>query len=249
MLTASIIPKPYAGCNRVFRPSPAPAQAAEVVSSNIVGYHKLNVDPDNNQIVGVQFTTVGANTLDIQDLVLEGVADGDRIQFFNGVTYDAYLYAEETYDETGEEDLGPGWTDEVTGLRAERALIPGQAFWLRASGESATMTFGGEVKPDGSYSANCGGVFALVAVPTPVKKDLQSVTFENIADGDRIQFFNGTTYDAFTYAEETYDETGEEDLGPGWTDEASGLRAEKEVQLNDGFWLMSESDTVSISVE
>ncbi|MBR1835726.1 MAG: hypothetical protein IJ783_00405 [Kiritimatiellae bacterium] len=212
-----------------------------------MGYTKLEVTTGKNQIVGAQFSSVGTNVLDIQDLVLSGAEDGDTILFFNGSTYDGFTYALETYDEDGEEDFGPGWTDDETGNRAVKNILPGESFWLKSSAEEIML--GGQANTNAVFEATCDGAFSLVSAPVPVEKDIQTIKFDGVDDGDTILFFNGSTYDGFTYALETYDEDGEEDFGPGWTDDETGNRAVKNIEFANGFWLKSESATVVISAE
>ena len=111
----------------------APAQAAEVVSSNIVGYNKLAVTANAFEILGAQFTSIGDTDIDIQDLIVDGVAAGDNLLFFNGTGYDSYTYSDETYSEDWSQQLGPGWLDDEVGTRSSREVDIGKGFWIKAA--------------------------------------------------------------------------------------------------------------------
>ena len=225
------------------------ACAEEVYSSNIVGYTKVSLEANEFALCGTQFFEIGGDVIDIQDIVTGGVEDGDSIQFFNGSDYDVYTYALETYDETYEEDFGPGWNSDETCLRAELSVEPGSAFWF-VSPSTKSAVFAGEVKTDASVAVSGSGSFQLVNVPIPAAVDLQDLNFDGIQDGDVIEFYDPAlrTYDVYTYALETYDETYEEDFGPGWNSDETGLRAEKTVEVGEGFWISAAASEVLISL-
>lgn len=87
-----------AGLVARLRRAMAPAWGAEVVSSNIVGYNKVAVTANSFDILGSQFTAIGDTTIDIQDIVGDGIEEGDNILFFNGAGYDSYTYSSVTFD-------------------------------------------------------------------------------------------------------------------------------------------------------
>ena len=225
----------------------APAWGAEVVSSNIVGYHKLDLTANDFFIGGSQFTTVGeADTIGVQDLMSSGLAEGDSIQFFQGSSYHTFTYYDVNFDEDWNE-IGAGFTDEETGTIGTKEVSLGEAFWIK-TGANTTVVFNGEVKTNATVTVSCGGGFALTAVPCPASVSLQDVKFDGIAEGDSIQFREGNGYHTFTYYDVNFDEDWNE-VGPGWTDEETGVLANLQLDLNKGFWLKAAADTVTISVK
>ena len=214
------------------------------MSSNIVGYNKVDVTASSFDILGSQFTNIGDVDIDIQDLFSEGIAEGDRILFFNGNGYDGYTYSDITFDESFNL-LGAGWQDDNTQIRANRVIVPGEAFWIRST-TSKQLTFSGEVSVTNVYSFVGGNANQLVALPVPQVVNLQDVSFKNIADGDRIQVYNGSGYDAYTYSEVTFDENFNL-LGAGWQDDATQFRTDKKVNLGKGFWIKA-AGTIEIGL-
>ena len=212
-----------------------------------MGYQKVSLDATEFSLFGTQFFDIGESGIDIQSLVV-GAEEGDSIQFFNGTDYEVYSFAPETYDDTYEVDYGPGWNSDETGLRAQKTIQPGQAFWYQSQ-TTKNVTFSGEVKTNATVTAQGLGSFQLVNIATPSTVDLQSVNFEGISEGDVIEFYNPQTrtYDTFSYAPETYDETYETDFGPGWNSDETGLRAEKMVDIGVGFWIQAAGAEITIS--
>lgn len=223
----------------------APAHAADVVSSNIVGYHKLGL-ASGLSILGTQFVEVGGKPISIQDAITDGADQGDEILFFDGTTYETYPYDLVTFDENWDE-AGPGWVDNETGTQATRTLTPGEGFWYR-NGSQKDITVAGEVPATKSVTVTCGGKLQLVSISMPISIKLQDIKFDGVVATDEVMFFNGTTYDTFPYDDVTFDENWEE-AGPGWVDNETGTQATKVVDLHEGFWLRSASATVTVSVE
>ena len=65
-------------------------------------------------ILGVQFLSVGAESSDIQNIFLNDGTGEDTINLYTpGVGYTTYSWSTETYknDYEYDEDLGPGWAD------------------------------------------------------------------------------------------------------------------------------------------
>ena len=105
-----------------------------------MGYTKVSLEANEFALCGTQFFEIGGDVIDIQDIVTGGVEDGDSIQFFNGSDYDVYTYALETYDETYEEDFGPGWNSDETGVRAEKTVEVGEGFWISAAASEVLIS-------------------------------------------------------------------------------------------------------------
>ena len=223
----------------------SPAWAAEVVSSNIVGYDKVSLTANAYDILGLQFTGVNGATIDIQSLFGAGVEDGDNVLFFDGTGYKSYTYADVTFDEDWNE-LAAGWQDDDTGFRAERTVTAGEAFWILPVG-TKDVTFAGEVSTTNTYTFVGSGENQLVTIPVPMEVDLQNVSFDNIADGDSIQVFTGNGYKSFTYADVTFDEDWNE-LEAGWQDDDTGFRASNQMNLGKGFWINASASSIDIGL-
>ena len=117
-----------------------PAWGAEVVSSNIVGYNKVNLSKGYNAI-GVQFVNVGGDPKTLLDVVrLDDTYDGytsaykfpNQMQIWNGNGYDFYGWAGTSGTEVDDDpSLDNTWTD--LGAEATDATIPyGTAVWIKA---------------------------------------------------------------------------------------------------------------------
>ena len=147
-LTASIIPN----APLRIKPKLAPAWGAEVVSSNIVGYEKVNLSKGFNMI-GTQFLQVGGEPLAIATVgVLDSSMAGfdedgvyaTEMQIWNGNGYDYYGWSGTSAGEYMEdESLNNMWlngdfkTDDATSTA-------GQGFWIKAA-TAGTITLSGEV--------------------------------------------------------------------------------------------------------
>ena len=116
-----------------------PARAAEVVSSNIVGYEKITVPVNSQDIVGIQFQGIGlGGVIDIQQITTEGWdgegADWIKIYDPNTSRYTTAYYIGEdaggVYDEDGNE-LGPGWGDD-NAVAVDIEIKAGQGFWVKS---------------------------------------------------------------------------------------------------------------------
>ena len=125
-----------------------PAQAAEVVSSNIVGYNKITLTEGYN-LVGAQFVQVGGDNRDLStSFVLDETFAGydskykfkTRLQVWNGIGYDTYGWAGDSGTEVDDDpSLDYTWTD--LGAEAVDDKIPiGAAVWIIAE-KAGTITF------------------------------------------------------------------------------------------------------------
>ena len=198
-----------------------PAWGAEVVSSNIVGYHRLTLTKGYNMI-GASFQDVGtANVLTVNDAMsatgLKGEdwtyesedPDGDQMLVWDSGTqmYTTILtYAGDTYvadmDDYGAEVST--WFDAAAGKTAEDTMANGQAVWIKTAQENATITISGEV-PTTASDINLGVGFTMIANPYPkavAVNDLFTATglkgedwtyeSEN-PDGDQLLIWNAGT--------------------------------------------------------
>lgn len=153
----------------------APARAADVVSSNIVGYNKIAL-PKGYTMIGVQFTQVGGED---HDLATGGVLDktmagpdeegkfATEMLVWNGNGYDTYGWSGTAgTDALEDESLNYKWLN----LDAELAVgdFPlASGAWINA-GEVGNVTISGEVTPGTTQTIQLVKGFNMVANPFPV---------------------------------------------------------------------------------
>ena len=123
----------------------SPAWAAEVVSSNIVGYTKVNVVSGLNMISGA-FVAVGGENADINaSVVSSDLPAATMAKFWDATTksYSTLIYYPDPDDGIYEDDsyennLGAGWGDSDA-IAVDFPLDAGTGFWIQ-SPSAATIT-------------------------------------------------------------------------------------------------------------
>ena len=208
-----------------------PAWAAEVVSSNIVGYQKVTLQPGFN-FVAPQFTAVGGGAIDLQSIKLD-VADedatgADNIQILDegGATVSTYVWLPAEW--VGGEKSG--WMDD-NGDLASVALANGLGI-LIDSADDATVTISGEVSTENSETTAVAG-FNFVGNSTPVAIDIQDIQIdvadEDATGGDNLQILDDGGATIATYVWLPAEWVGGEKSG--WMDDNGDLAA---VELAPG---------------
>ena len=234
-----------------------PAQAAEVVSSNIVGYQKLTIPANAMTIKGVQFKTVGDNVNDqvtLQSIKPEGFVEngGDWIMVWDPLTRQytsAYYWGESAeggvYTSTADDAdcLGPGWGDKEQTV-IDITLDHGQGFWTQAR-NGGTLTISGEVSGTNSVAVPVNAM-TLVTSTYPGELDIQDITptgyVENGGDWIMIWDAENRQYTSAYYwgvsAEGgIYTSTADDAdcLGPGWGDKEQTV-IHATLAPGEGFW-------------
>ena len=241
-----------------------PARAAEVVSSNIVGYEKITVPVNAQDIVGVQFQNIGANgTINLQDIVPEKGENGEGYSgegvdwikiydpatsryttaYFWGVEADGGVY--ESAD--AEEALGPGWGDEQQNV-IDVDLLAGQGVWTQSKA-GGKLVVAGEVTAGTSVTVPVN-VMTLASNPLPMTVALQQIVPTGYSgEGvDWIKIYNPSTsryVTAYYWGEEAdggvYENAdAEEALGPGWGDEQQNV-INVDITIGQGFWTQAKT--------
>jgi hypothetical protein len=207
------------------------AQAADVYSSNIVGYTKLTV-PAGLSLSGGQFQTVGGEELDISAIVPEaGFVEGDALRFWNGSGYQTIAYFNTLYDPDTWATLGPGWGDNNQ-YPADRLIDLGEGFWVQCF-NGGTLTISGEVGTNTVVTAPAG--LSLVVNTSPAAFDIADLQVTGFVEGDALRFWNGSGYQTIAYFNTLYDPDTWANLGPGFGDN-NQYPAEKTVGVGEGFW-------------
>ena len=154
-----------------------PAWGAEVVSSNIVGYEKVTLNPGFNMI-GVQFVTVGDQSA--QDLSTATQLDSTMEGFDEDGNYATYIKVYEgggnytTYGWSGtsgeaymeDATLNNKWLTSDYEEPEGETMDKGDAAWIIA-GSSGTMTVAGEVPSANTIEKSVAAGFNMVANPYP----------------------------------------------------------------------------------
>ena len=221
----------------------APAQAAEVVSSNIVGYEKLNLTAEKFAMCATQFELVGGGSGTLSDLFSgTDIPFGTEIRFLNERgAYDVYKYLEEAYDETTD-DFVPGWADVGEELVSDPVDV-GTGFWVKTP-ENYDLTQSGQVADDATITLTLiPGMFQMISNPYPDGFNPNAVTWNNLEYGTEIRVLNARgAYDVYKYIEEAYDETTD-DFVPGWANVGEELVTDSIADIKQGFWIKSDTAT------
>jgi len=117
--------------------------SAQVESANIVGYTTQALPAEQQIIVGVPFQNVGGGPVDLQDIVVSGVAanGGTVLWWWNkdtGIYTRAYWV--ELYDAVGDPVGVDGWGDQVDWIAIDKTFAAGEGFWIKAPA-GATVRF------------------------------------------------------------------------------------------------------------
>ncbi len=113
--------------------------SAQVQSANIVGYTTQALPAEQQIIVGVPFQNVGGGPVDLQDIVVSGVAaDATTVLWWwnkDTLTYTKAYWVELDFDP---ENLG--WGDPQDWLPITKTFAAGEGFWIQAPA-GATVRF------------------------------------------------------------------------------------------------------------
>ena len=245
--------------------SVAPAWAAEVVSSNIVGYSKLDL-ANGFTMVGVPFQQVGTeNTASVQNIKASGLAGFDWVAFDGGDTLLIWDPSQQMYPtelvysgdtQTAEMvDMGvPAgvWFDMATFAPADMELANGSAVWIVGSTATGTVTLSGEV-PTNAAPVQLVAGFNMVANPYPKAAAINDVvSCSGLVGFDWVAFDGGGTLLIWDPAQQMYPtelvwsgdtQTAEMvDMGvPAgvWFDMATFAPADTEIPVGGAFWIVT----------
>ncbi len=237
-----------------------PADAAEVVSSNIVGYQKVNLVPGYN-LVGIQFSQVGGGSLDLSkavtmDSTYAGYDDDYKFKTTLRVwntskqIYDTYGWAGTSGTDVDDDPtLDNTWTDLEAYAVDGESLDASQGIWIRAE-KAGTALVAGEVSTNTVVVPLVAG-FNLVANPFPkaVKVTNFGVMDSSYAGYDDDYKFK-TTLRKWNPAKQIYDTYGwagtsgtdvddDPSLDNTWTD-LEAYATDEMIQPGEGVWIRAE---------
>ena len=242
---------------RFFKTPALAATAAEVYSSNVVGYSKVAIQSGFN-LIGSQYVSIGSNTdFDVNELMTSQDLPGLDASFafqtvlkvWNGGGYYTYGYCA---DGQGTENGEPSWDgkwllNDMSGLASDTIRV-GEGFWIK-SDSPATITISGQVATNASYSANVSAGFNLLSNPYPAPLDINTMTSDNLPGLDAdfafqtiLKVWNGGGYYTYGYCA---DGQGTENGAPAWDgkwllNDMSDL-ADVTIPSGNGFWVKTSA--------
>ena len=226
-----------------------PAWAAEVVSSNIVGYQKVELQPGFN-FVAPQFTAVGGGDIDIQsvhlDVADDDVSGNDNLQVLDegGATIAQYYW----YPADWFGGAKSGWYDSDVDALADMTLANGLSI-LVDSDANATVTVSGEVSTNTTTVPSVEG-FNFVGNSTPVTIDIQDIQIDVADDdasgNDNLQILDeggATIAQYYWYPADWFG-----GAKSGWYDSDADALAEVSLAPGQGVLVDTSADGITISI-
>ncbi len=233
------------------------ACAAEVYSSNIVGYQKVNLNEGLN-LVGSQFVNVGDEAaLDINKVLettdLPGLDENAMYQstlmVWNGNEYVTYGWLDA--DDGTNNDV-PEWNSTWLLYDMSDAAVcdmkSGDGFWIQTSAP-ATVTFSGQIITAETTDISVDAGLSLICNPYPQPTNIQSVQSSDLAGLDEnamyqstLMVWNGSEY--VTYGWLDADDGTNNDV-PEWNSTwllyDMSDKANYEIAQGEGFWIQTSA--------
>jgi len=215
------------------------------VSSNIVGYEKVNLSTKVYKMGGVQFVNVGGAAGSLNDLFAGDVAFGTEIMFLDDVTgaYVSFKYLEEVYDPDAD-DFVTGWGDVFEELSTD-PVPNGTGFWYYSESGETTVTQAGQVDDNQTVSVEVpANQYTMVINPFPQGFNPNNVTWNaDLAYGTEIMTLSASgAYVSYKYLEEVYDPDAD-DFVTGWGDVFEELVKTDIAATGEGFWVLAPAKT------
>ena len=233
----------------------APAQAADVVSSNIVGYEKVSLSKGLN-MVGVQFQAVGGDSLVMSsvgtlDNTMAGFDDDEMfattLLVWTGNGYKTYgwsgtsgtdVYEDSSYDKQ--------WLDSMTREPSETPTDKGLGCWIKA-GKAGTFTISGEVPTDETAEATLSSGLNMLAYPWPGEIEISKcgILDGSFAGFDEDEMFattllvwTGNGYKTYgwsgTSGTDVYEDSSYDNQ---WLDSITMEPATAKISYGQGMWI------------
>ena len=147
-------------------------QAVEV-TSNVVGYVKIDVTAGGNNLLSTPFDQVDGSDNLVSLVVGEQVAPGSVI----------FKYVADTY--VGSTKFPAGWTNDF-------ALNRGDGFWLRTTADASVLLMGEVPEEDTTLSLAAGNTLTGMTVPVEMTMDDSGLSAAPL--GSTAFFWDGAAY-------------------------------------------------------
>ena len=228
----------------------APARAADVVSSNIVGYEKLNLAAETFVMGGIQFVNVGGTSATLNELFSQtDIPEDTEIRFFDATQgkYTYFNYIEDAWDDDAKEEV-PGWANRAGDLATDPVEI-GTGFWI-SSPEAFQISQAGQVSQSDTVTISLtSDTFYMVANPFPVPFDPNKATWsDNLPYDTEIRVLGSDgRYAYYTYIEDAWDDDANKEV-PGWANRAGDLVTSAIAGVGQGFWMKAPDESITLTV-
>ena len=227
----------------IFAASAFSAFAADVYSSNIVGYTKLaangGVSGEAYTMLAAPFTPVGGGEIAIKDLFLDnsifqaGDTEGaaDTIKIWTGAGYTTYFYSS---------DVPDAWASDQDSFTETEDTIPvGTGFWLYRRGAAipAMLTAGEVIQTNVTVTVNGNDAEAYTQVANPFAAALPIASIaapdwvagDTEGAADTIKVWTGAGYATYFYSS---------DVPDAWaSDQDSFTETTDSVPVGASFWI------------
>ena len=237
------------------RSAAAPAQAAEVVSSNIVGYNKITLTPGYNMLGGM-FVQVGGDAKTIDTVFTdntifvagESADEADTIMFWNGNGYTDFIYSSDAADDNAEANWASG---EDTFTPADLDIARTDGFWFYKRGSETTAVLAGEVANDDKTVEVVAG-YNMIANPfaaaLPLKNLVASTSFvagESADEADTIMVWNGSGYNDYIYSSDAADDNADANWASG---EDTFTPVDFSIDPGHAFWFYRRGSKMTLTI-
>ena len=221
-----------------------PAFAAEVTSSNTVGYSKINLN-NGYSCIAPAFFTAGQDTTEITAMEIVDGKDTDSISLLNstGNVVSQYFWF------NAFEGLPACWTSDSLGLQevtdVSFDLMEGFLFYSSAS--AAKFKHWGEVLEDDVEGVTLSNGYTVLGNPYNKALSLDNLVPVNAKDTDSISLLNSTGNVVSQY----FWFNAFEGLPACWTTDSLGLEPVENVSLNpdEAFLLYSSASAATLDVD
>ena len=216
-----------------------PARAAEVISSNTVGYMKLAIPAGGYTMIANPFVEVGTEAAIGLDEMFDndktaakaGTSSdsADKIMVWNGAAFETLAYFKQTKG-------GKFWANASGTATTDPFPLNSGVFYQSAGTTNTLLTISGQVKSSSQTLPIAHGCYTLLENPFPIDLPIQSFNVAGAKgatssdSADKILIWNGVGYDTY-YLKKTKS-------GQFWAD-SSGTQTSYAIPSGAGFFYQS----------
>ena len=232
------------------RSAAVPAWAADVVSSNIVGYKKVTLAADNYTLLAPMFTCVGGGDKAIPDIFAEDdfvasdtASDADFIELWEDGAYSRKFFFSS--------DANNAWSSDQDGYDETDETIEGKlGFWFyNRDTDDKEVTLAGEVPTEDVEVVIAGDNYTLIgnpfAAPLPIKSIVAvSGAFtasDTASDADFIELWEDGGYSRKYFFSS--------DAGDAWSSDQDGYdETDDTIPAGLGFWFYRQGSEMTVKL-